>query len=279
MTAHPYTIGETLITLQGVGLTFGDGVSTPRKVVLNNVSVAIQDIIRPDHAQGQVVCFLGPSGVGKTQLSRIIAGLQRPTSGTVSVLDAPPDRGRVGMVPQHYPLFPFLRVQEHFALARRQSGEAASKERDLIEAFGLQAYLQAYPHELSGGTRQRVAIVRQLLCSEHVLVLDEPFSGLDLLMKQRAVAVIRQVAQLDTKNTIIVVTHDVTEGMSVADTVWLMGRERVDDAWTAGARIVAQYDLAADGLAWRDDIQTDPRFQALVQTVKARFTDLVPAGG
>lgn len=273
----PYTVGDRLLTLDRVSLSYRD---VP---VLRDVSAIVHDIIRPGVEQGQVVAFLGPSGIGKTQLSRVIAGLQPPTSGRVLLAqDAPVKRGLVGMVPQHYPLWPFLTVSQHLKLARAQGvlrdADAGRKQAELVEVFGLAHYLPLYPHELSGGTRQRVAIVRQLLCSEHVLVMDEPFSGLDPIMKRRAVEVIRQVAQLDTRNTIIVVTHDIHEGMSVADRIWLMGRDRQPDGvWLPGARIVEEHDLAAQGLAWRPDIDRDPAFQVAVEAVKVRFAQLVPS--
>lgn len=267
-----YAKAETLLRVDHVTMRYGS------KVVLNDVSAEIQNITRPDCVQGQVVCFLGPSGIGKTQLSRVIAGLQTPTSGRVLVVAGtlrpgtlrPVTSGVVGMVPQNYPLFEFATVRQNFAIAARQGGGGkVQKTYDLMEAFGLFEYAGLYPRQLSGGTRQRVAIVRQLLCAGQFLVLDEPFSGLDPNMKARACAVITQVANLDERNTIIVVTHDVTEGMSIADTVWLMGRVP-----GGGASIVEQYDLAADDLCWHPDLLQDARFQRLVADVKARFKTL-----
>lgn len=261
-----YTRAETLLKIDHVTLQFG------AKVVLRDVCAEIANITREDCVEGQVVCFLGPSGVGKTQLSRILAGLSTPTSGTVTLAhDQPVQRGQVGMVPQNYVLFEYLTVRDNLAVAARQGQRPV--DGHLLADLGLTEHLDKYPAQLSGGTRQRVAIVRQILCSNHYLVMDEPFSGLDPLMKAKATALIRHVAQLDDLNTIILVTHDVTEGMSVADTVWLMGNPD-----GTGANIVEQYDLAAMGLAWRPDIQDGPQFQALVRDVKARFRTLIPQG-
>lgn len=264
-----YTNGTVLLSVDRVCLTLG------ARQILRDVSVQVRDIVRPDCVTGQVICFLGPSGIGKTRLSRIIAGLDRPTSGTVTLPGGTPvHKGLVGMVPQNYLLFDFLTVEDNLAVAGRQSGlseiQGRRKAAGYVEQFGLGGYLGLYPGQLSGGTRQRAAIVRQLMCSEHLLVLDEPFSGLDLIMKRRACELITQVANLDETNTVILVTHDVTEGMSVADTVWLMGVE----AGLPGATIVEQVDLAEQGLCWHPELTQDARFLAEVARVKERFLAL-----
>lgn len=287
---------EVLLDIQNVSLKFGD------KLVLREVNARITNVERPDAVQGQVICFLGPSGIGKTQLSRVIAGLQKPTSGMVMLpsgqayddsgtpvsrndpgasyrADVPTRAGKVGMVPQNYWMPEYLTVRDQLSLAGRQGQltppQLHEKGNRFIELFGLQPYLTLYPAELSGGTRQRVAIARQMMCVGHYLVMDEPFSGLDPIMKAKASEAITTLASLDSLNTIIIVTHDISEGLSVADTVWLMGYERDElGQLLAGARIVERHDLAAEDLCWRPDIQSDPRFLEFVSHVKARFTTL-----
>lgn len=274
-TSAAYAKGNVLLAVDHVTLRYGD------RLILNDVCAEIRDITRPDCVQGQVVCFLGPSGIGKTQLSRVIAGLQTPTEGRVLVPDPvswpvglmPVRKGMVGMVPQTYPLFEFATVRDNLLLAGRQGlvsiSAADVKAQQLSVAFGLQQFCDLYPRQLSGGTRQRVAIARQLMCAGHFIVMDEPFSGLDLINKQRACEVITHVANLDELNTIIVVTHDVTEGLGIADTVWLMG-----PAPGGGATLVEQYDMAAEDLCWHPELQQEPRFQRFVADVKARFRAL-----
>lgn len=262
-----YEKKEVLIDIKNV--TLGFDVGDYHKVILRDVSAEIRNITRPDCVQGQVVCFLGPSGIGKTQLSRVIAGLQAPTSGSVTLEGKPTKAGNVGMVPQNYILFDFLTVRDNFKLAFRM-GRETTPYGPLIDAFDLKPHMDKYPRQLSGGQKQRVSIVRQLLVGNSFIVMDEPFSGLDILMKQRACELITQAANLDERNTIIVVTHDVTEGMSIADTVWLMGR----DPNVEGARIVAEYDLASEDLCWHPDILHEPRFAQKVLEVKERFLEV-----
>jgi ABC-type nitrate/sulfonate/bicarbonate transport system ATPase subunit len=269
---------QKLLELQGVSLSFGN------RPVLRDVNATITKIERPDAIEGQVICFLGPSGMGKTQLSRIICGLQKPTSGVVLLdTDVPTRKGLVGMVPQNYPLFEFMTVQQNLTVAGRQGGltdaENTAKAAGFVDAFGLSDYLTLYPKALSGGTRQRVAIARQMMCADHYLVMDEPFSGLDPIMKAKASEAITQLAAKDGLNTIIVITHDISEGLAVADMVWLLGLEREItpagvSGFLPGARLVEQYDLASMGFAWHPDIQSDPQFLEFVGVVKARFKTL-----
>lgn len=278
-----YTLAQKLVSIENVGLTL-DG-----KVILRNVNAEIRDIERADCAQGQCVAFLGPSGIGKTRLSRIIAGLDLPTAGGVQINTSsdslnpkmiPVQKGVVGMVPQSSTLFDFQTVRENLRTSAVYSSHPstawATKAPYYIAQFGLQDHLDKYPIQLSGGTRQRVAIVRQLLCSEHFIVMDEPFSGLDPIMKGKASETITALAGMDTLNTIILVSHDISEALACSDTVWLMGYEQVDGQWQPGAKIVETIDLASRGLCWRPDIQSDPQFLEVVAYVKGRFRSLRP---
>lgn len=267
---------EKLLVIDHVSLSFGD------RLILRDVNATITNIEATGRQQGQVICFLGPSGIGKTQLSRIISGLQRPTTGQVLLDHAVlTHKGSVGMVPQNYPLFDWATVKENLAIAGRQGGLTTDtiehKAAMYVDSFGLKNYVDLYPAALSGGTRQRVAIARQMMCAEHYLVLDEPYSGLDPIMKKKASELILTLSVLDTRNTIIIVTHDILEGLSVSDTVWLMGYEpdpNAPGAFLPGARLVQQFDLAAMGFAWRPDIDKDPQFLEFVNHIKQMFLSL-----
>ena len=270
MIAPEYSVAETLIRVRDVNLSFGE------KVVLRSVNAEIRDLVRAGLTQGQVVGLLGPSGVGKSQLCRIMAGLQQPTSGDVLLNSTaePVRRGMVGFVTQNYLLFPNRTALSNLTVAARQTGcsKAAAKEKALgmLERFGLTEHRNHYPCQLSGGQRQRVAIAQQLLCSSHFLVMDEPFSGLDVIAKDRVCRLVQEVANSDDLNTIIVVSHDIASTAAISDTLWLVGRtEGVE-----GACIQKVYDLAAMGLAWQPDLVGSARFSAFVAEVTAEFRNL-----
>ena len=266
---------DTLLKVDHVSLCYDD------KVILRDVNAEIRDIVRDDCTQGQVVGFLGPSGIGKTQLFRIIAGLNQPTSGRVLVNSTltPVKAGMVGVVAQNYPLFENRTIFSNLMLAAKQTEKntdaAHEKVVKYLKRLDMLECLQLYPAQISGGQRQRIAIVQQLLCSEHFLLMDEPFSGLDLVMEAKVCELVNEIACLDELNTIIVVTHDVTAAATVADHLWLMGRDR--DAGgniIPGARIQETYDLIDRDLCWHPGITNSTAFLEFVREVKERFQAL-----
>lgn len=270
-----YTRAGVLLDLQGIN------VSRAGVPVLRDLSAQVHDLVRPGMQQGQIVGLLGPSGIGKTTLFHVLAGLLKPDTGTVRIGEKalPAAPGLVGVVSQNYVLFEHRSVLGNLVIAARQAGmdARAAKEASLkyLERFGLAAHADKYPMQLSGGQRQRVAIAQQLLCSEMYLVMDEPFSGLDVIQQENVQQLILEVSRTHEHNTIIVVTHDVSAAVAVADTIWLMGRDR-DAAGKVipGARIVETIDLIEKGLAWRPDIRTRPGYIELVNEIKSRFHTL-----
>lgn len=245
--------------------------------ILHNINITVKDIIRPDMKQGQVVALLGRSGIGKTQLFRILSGMQRPTSGTVLVTEnlLPVHAGVVGVVAQTYPLFNNRTVLGNLMLAARLRGhskaDARNRALEALELYGLAERANMYPKQLSGGQRQRVAIAQQILSSDHFLLMDEPFSGLDPVMKDTACDAILKLSHLDEMNTVIVVTHDIMAAITIADTVWLLGKVKQSDGTSLGATIIKEYDLIERGLAWHPDITKTPEFQSTMVEIRNDF--------
>jgi len=272
-----YELKETLVSINDVCLSY-EG-----KPILKNVNATVRDIVREGCITGQIIGILGPSGVGKTQLSRIMTGLQQPTSGQVTVgspgHDAQPvHAGLVGYVPQNYPLLRHRKVLGNLVIAARKAGmdedTAKAKALDYLKRFDLTEKWDVYPAQLSGGQRQRVAIAQQLLCSEHFLILDEPTTGLDPIMKDKVCTFVQDVAALSEENTIFVITHDIAAVMTIADHLWLLGRKRDEHGVSLGASIVETYDLIERDIAWHDQPRGLPAFQDLLREIRQRFETL-----
>jgi NitT/TauT family transport system ATP-binding protein len=272
-TPFPYSYDGMVLRVEDVSLTLGGN------LILDQVNFEIKNITRPDAIAGQVVALLGPSGIGKTQLFHILSGLNKPDSGRVLIGDpgVPVERGMVGVVAQHYPLFAHRTVMGNLLIAGERSGKSAgdcaAKAKGLLERFRLEDRADVYPSQLSGGQRQRVAIAQQIMCSDQFLLMDEPFSGLDLLAIGRVQGLIHEISTAHELNTIIVVTHDLVAAMEVCDTLILLGRNSDEQGkFKPGARIQASYNLIDRGLAWRKDIATTPEFLETLREIRQRFT-------
>jgi polar amino acid transport system ATP-binding protein/sulfate transport system ATP-binding protein len=275
MSMEGVSYGECLLKVEGVSQVLGG------RQILRDVNLEIKDIHRVGHEQGQVVALLAPSGMGKTRLFRILAGLDEPDTGHVllGVQGKPVRRGEVGVVAQHYPLFQHRTILSNLVVAGKQAGlsgsEATAKAHQMLKEFGLSEHESKYPSQLSGGQKQRIAIAQQFMCSEYFLLMDEPFSGLDLNAVDRLIEFIQESARSHTFKTFIIVTHDVSAAIQVADTIWVMGRDRdAQDQPIPGARIQASYDLIKRGLAWRRGITTTPEFLGLQAEIRQLFPRL-----
>ncbi len=261
-----------VLRVEDVSLTLGGN------LILDHVNFEIKNVTRPDAIAGQVVGLLGPSGIGKTQLFHILSGLNKPDAGHVLIGDpgVVVQRGMVGVVAQHYPLFAHRTIMGNLLVAGERSGKSADegvkKANSLLERFRLEDRANVYPSQLSGGQRQRVAIAQQIMCSDQFLLMDEPFSGLDLLAIGRVQELIHEISTAHELNTIIVVTHDLVAAMEVCDTLILLGRNSDEHGkFKPGARIQASYNLIDRGLAWRKDIATTPEFLETLREIRQRF--------
>ncbi len=185
---------------------------------------------------GEFVALLGPSGCGKTTALRILAGLDKATSGTVSVDGrdvggVPANKRDMGMVFQAYSLFPHLTVLDNVAFGLKMRGvskrDRLARAADMLDLVGLAAHKDKFASELSGGQQQRVALARALAIRPRVLLLDEPLSALDARVRSQLRDEIRRV-QLDVGTTTLFVTHDQEEALAVADRVGVMSQGKLE---------------------------------------------------
>ncbi|MEV6245464.1 ABC transporter ATP-binding protein [Streptomyces sp. NPDC051742] len=190
---------------------------------------------------GEVMALLGPSGSGKTTALRAVAGFVRPVSGRVLIGDRdvtalPPYRRGIGMVVQQYALFPHLRVEANvaFGLKARKTpkDEIPGRVAEALEMTGMAAYAHRYPRELSGGQQQRVAIARALAIRPKVLLLDEPLSALDAQLRSGMLAELARLHRELPDVSILYVTHDQVEALTLADRIAVMDKARLQDCGT-----------------------------------------------
>ncbi|MEM7022607.1 MAG: ABC transporter ATP-binding protein [Pseudomonadota bacterium] len=175
---------------------------------------------------GQWTCLLGPSGVGKSTLLRLIAGLAQPDAGTVMCNDHQPLAGRLAWMGQRDDLLPWLSVRDNVTLGARLRGEAADLARAeaLLEQVGLTPRRDQRPATLSGGERQRVALARTLMEDRPVVLMDEPFSALDAITRARLQSL---AAELLAGRTVLLVTHDPLEALRLGHHVHVMAGQPV----------------------------------------------------
>ena len=232
------------LEVRGVAMTF------PGVRVLEPMDLDVRD--------GEFVCLLGPSGCGKSTLMQIIAGFLRPTAGTVVIDGKPvtgPDRRRI-FVFQERGVFPWLSVADNiaFGLADLAKDARARKVAEFVELVGLKGFERAFPHELSGGMKQRVEVARALAVDPDMLFLDEPFGALDSMTRFTMRAELLRIWQA-AKKTILFVTHDVDESVQLADRVVVMSARPAKIRKIVEIDVPRPRDLSSPRyLALRDDI-------------------------
>ncbi|MFI7098506.1 ABC transporter ATP-binding protein [Streptomyces sp. NPDC050161] len=215
------------IRFDGVSVAYG------RNVVLDGLDLTVEP--------GEVMALLGPSGSGKTTALRAVAGFVRPVSGRVliggrDVTDLPPYRRGIGMVVQQYALFPHMKVAENVAFGLKAQkvprAEIAPRVTEALEMTGMAGYADRHPRELSGGQQQRVAIARALAIRPGVLLLDEPLSALDTRLRSEMLAELARLHRELPDVSILYVTHDQVEALTLADRIAVMDRARLRDCGT-----------------------------------------------
>jgi ABC-type nitrate/sulfonate/bicarbonate transport system ATPase subunit len=175
-------------------------------------------------------------------------------------------------VPQDYVLFNHRTIKENLMLAlHKQKSYSKADKLNVIkqsaEQFNLLDHLEKFPCDLSGGQRQRVSILQQVLAGNKLILLDEPFSGLDSIMKDKVIDLLLKVSNLDEMNTLIIVSHDIESSCAISDTIIVLANDVNNPA--NGSTNIKMYDLIQEGLAYTSDIKSNPRFQAIVSEIKS----------
>jgi len=231
----PYNLRMALLEVREISQAYD------RRPVLDALSFTLEP--------GTIGCLLGPSGCGKTTVLRCIAGFEPVSSGAIQLhgetmsrpgLTVPAERRRIGMVFQDYALFPHLTVERNvgFGLRETSNGQRAVRVAELLDTVQLGHLATRYPHELSGGQQQRVALARALAPRPELLLLDEPFSNLDVEMREQLSLEVRDVLK-QQKTTAILVTHDQHEAFNIADEVGIMLDGRIEQ-WDTPYRLYHQ---------------------------------------
>jgi NitT/TauT family transport system ATP-binding protein len=212
-----------------------------------------------DVARGEFVSILGPSGCGKTTLLRVLARLEDHSSGVLQIAVPDPGRPVSATVFQQESVFPWLTVQANIAYGlqgRRPPREVARRVAELLQMVGLEGFAKAYPHQLSGGMKQRTAVARALAVDPAILFMDEPFGALD---EQTRVALQRDLLRLwdETRKTVVFVTHSLDEALVLSDRILVMS--------SSPGRIVQEVTVPFDRPRDHLEVKADHRYGPLVR--------------
>ena len=254
-----YKAEETILYVDKLSVGYKDK-NGKDKQILKDITIVEKDIVRDGHeSTGQTIAFIGRSGRGKSTLFKALTGLLKPTSGQILITDFKTDdktdakqvsEGDIGFVDQKYTIFRHKTVYQICQYALRKSTLTKPEKEALITEYltdwGLLEHKDKYSGELSGGQRQRTAIIEQMLTSKHFMILDEPFSGLDVGNIEKVKESFGRILSADEYNTIIFSTHDIRLAVELADSIYIIGYPEGETVST----VVKHYDLKAMGLAW-----------------------------
>ncbi|KGK32228.1 MULTISPECIES: energy-coupling factor ABC transporter ATP-binding protein [Cellulophaga] len=255
-----YSSENTLLYVENLSVAYGD------KTIIKDINLVEKDVIRTGEVTGQVIAVVGRSGTGKSTFFKALTGLVKPTSGKVLIADTTTENaqndakevheGDIGFVDQKYTLFRNKTVYEAllFALRNKEMPKEAKHEQIVtyLKDWGLEKAKDQYPCELSGGQRQRTAIIEQIFSSGHYMVLDEPFSGLDVGNIEDVKNAFKLITKSHEYNTIIYSTHDIELAVELADSIYVIGYPEIDGKKMTYGSIVKHFDMKEIGLAWKE---------------------------
>ena len=255
---HEYK--ETLLYVENLSVAYND------TVIIKDITLTEKDVVREGIANtGQVIAFVGRSGRGKSTFFKALTGLVPAATGKILIKDFEGadsnaakivEEGNIGFVDQKYTLFRHKTVKEALKFALRKTKlsetEKEAKIKEYIQKWGLDNCVDKYPNELSGGQRQRTAIIEQLFSSDQFIVLDEPFSGLDVGNIEEVKKSFELLSSTSDYNTVIFSTHDIELAIELAQTIYVIGHPTLNGVKQSYGTIVAKYDLRDMGIAWKD---------------------------
>jgi ABC-type nitrate/sulfonate/bicarbonate transport system ATPase subunit len=262
-----YKQTDTILHVEHLGVTYDD------KKIIEGINFTELNTVREGISQGQTIAIVGRSGRGKSTLFRSLTGLEKPTMGRVLIpdFDKPVhdgvqpakevEEGDVGFVNQKYTLFRHKTVLQTVQYAMRNSKLSSSEKEatinDYLDKWGLEKVKNSYPVHLSGGQKQRTAIVEQLLNSGYYMVLDEPFSGLDVGNIQSVKEAFALINNSHELNTIIFSTHDIELAVELADSLYVLGYPKDQNGKEIPVgTILKHFDLKQLGLSWSTQFST-----------------------
>ena len=251
---------ETLLYVEDLSVAYDD------TIIIKDINLIEKDVVRLDHdCTSQVIAIVGRSGRGKSTFFKALTGLVHPKSGKILIKDFNSTEaaaakeikeGDIGFVDQKYTLFRHKTVLQtlKFALRKTDLNESEKEEKikEYLHKWGLDTCGDKYPNELSGGQRQRTAIIEQLFSSDQFIVMDEPFSGLDVGNIQEVKKSFDLLNTTSEYNTVIFSTHDIELAVELAQNNYVIGYPTINGEKQNYGSIVAKYDLREMGIAWQE---------------------------
>jgi polar amino acid transport system ATP-binding protein len=267
---------ETLLYVEDLSVSYDDN------VIIKDINITEKNVVRSDfNSTAQIIAVVGRSGRGKSTFFKALTGLVTPKTGKILIRDfskedinaaRPVKEGDIGFVDQKYTLFRHKTVKQTFEYALRKSNlpkeKIAEKIADYASRWGLTASLDKYPNELSGGQRQRTAIIEQLFSSDKYIVLDEPFSGLDVGNIAEVKKTFDMLSDDCEQNTILFSTHDIKLAIEISQCIYVIGQPTIDGKRQDYGTIVAHYDLREMGICWKEYCEDHQKlYDELIETM------------
>ena len=262
-----YTEVEPVLTIENLSFSYD------KKLILRNINFQLKDVHTSDKQRGQILGICGKSGSGKSTLFKLIAGLIKQSEGNllIGAKQVAPNLKNLSIIQQNYPLMPHRTVLGNLKLISNDM----DKINNYLDLLMIAEHKDKYPNQLSGGQKQRTAIAQAMLTEKEMLLMDEPFSGLDPVSIEKVTRGVRAITDLRDENTTIIISHDYVSLAALADTIILIGKEKDTQGNEIEGSVIRRVDdLKKMGLAWQEDIQSNPGFHAYCSQLRKDFLNL-----